>query len=83
MERFFRDVILLALSRKLCRIFFLRICLGISSEFSVALLEGPLVYPYPQNTRNPDHGLSFFPPQKLRPWSEFLVSPINTESGVV
>ena len=23
-----------------------------------------------------------FPPQKLRPWSEFLLFPINTESGV-
>ena len=44
--------------------------------------ESPLVYTYPKNTRNSDHGLSF-PPQKLRPWSEFLLSPINTESGVV
>ena len=24
-----------------------------------------------------------FPPQKLRPWSEFLLSPMNTESGLV
>ena len=44
--------------------------------------EGPLVYPYPKNTPNADHGLSF-PSQKLRLWSEFLLSLVHTESGVV
>ena len=36
--------------------------------------ESPLVYPYPKDTPNSDHGLSS-PPQKLRPWSECLLSP--------
>ena len=41
--------------------------------------ESSLVYPYPKNTRNSDHGLSFPSPET----DHGLSYPINTESGVV
>ena len=34
-----------------------------SSHTAVAEIESPLVYPYPKNTRNSDHGLSFPSPE--------------------
>ena len=38
---------------------------------------------YPKNRENSDHGLSFPSPDTQTIWSEFLLSLVNTESGVV
>ena len=45
-------------------------------------MRAPWSTPTPKSTPNTDHGVSF-PPQKLWPWSEFLLALFNTESGAV